>query len=252
MENTRSHEAFGIPVERRTLPEALLATDEMRKVRQGFKQWSQIVAWSWLPGYFAYEGEPEKVKGERLLRNLLIKTLQEQAVSTYAWESYNDLEKMREAQIKSIKLKKILMCIDFDQILESTEKSFKKPENYTVTLSDVYIKMTGKNLNDRGIDITSFRDKKHMQQFHLQVITNSFYGSIREIKDYEKKILMDMTESTTDREYVEKVKYVNQIAYPPRPSLGKSTITRKKLKEYIQDKTTNYLPPSAYLPVCDS
>ncbi|MBE9229209.1 hypothetical protein IQ264_27780 [Phormidium sp. LEGE 05292] len=236
------------------LPDGL--RDEFRNMQRGVKQWSQFVAWSW-SNHLAYKGDQKKEEEEQELKEFFIKILQDQARYRYAVSSYGDKDAKPLAYATSLKIKKLLIGknSDIDECIS---------QKIDLTLPDVYGKLTKKEKDSEKEENTkkpkkpdSLSHEPFMQMFHVEIVTDSFSGRVRDMLLSEKKELKKIIEkySKDDLKYVEPVEYVIYLAYPPCPAFGKATVTEDQLKNWMQGKnedgegTTDYLPPSAYIPV---
>lgn len=212
------------------LPEGLQGND-LSTIKTGVTQWSRIVAWTWCD-YLAFDDkknkpEPEKKQYEIDLKKLLVKVLQKQAQEADAYLSYGDPESKNNADEWG---KAIL------NLLLGKTQEVPGGENIALTLSDVLKKITGEEL------VTSIpKNERFTKSFFVQVITKSFSGYITDAPDECK------TEAT---------KYINFIAYPPRPELGELTVTEAQLMDWANNPDPrpggNYLPPSVYIPTAFS
>lgn len=213
------------------LPDGL--KDELNNMRNGVKQWSQFVAWSWTD-YLAFQDDEEKNKQEQTLKQYFRKILQDQARYQYAVDSYGDEEKKQDAYTASLRVKKLVM----GKNSEIDDDDFK---DIIVTLPEVYEKLTNKKPE-------SLCSEALMKLFHVQIVTDSFSGYVRDASEEEKAEIKDFIDD-------QDVQYIIYLAYPPCPALGKATVTEEQLTYWMQDKnefgesSTDYLPPSAYIPV---
>jgi hypothetical protein len=218
-------------MENKQLPEGL--KNHFNRIQDGVKQWSQIVAWSWTD-YLAFKDDGNKSKQEENLKKLFIRILQEQARYSYAVSSYGDEGSKPNAYQVSLKIKKIVMGKN-DEIDELKEAGV------TLTLPEIYEKLTEQQPE-------SLSDETFMEMFHVEIVTDSFSGYIRDASDAEKAEIKDFIGD-------EDVQYIIYLAYPPCPAFGKATVTEKQLEDWMQGKNedgepvTDYLPPSAYIPV---
>jgi len=208
-----------------TLPKDLQGND-LSTIKTGVTQWSRIVAWTWCD-YLAFQDEKAKIGDELALKKLLVKVLQKQAQEADAYLSYGDPESKNNADEWG---KAIL------NLLLGKTQEVPGGENIALTLSDVIQKITGEEL------VTSITvNEAFTKSFFVQVITNSFSGYITDAPD----------ECKTDA-----TKYINFIAYPPRPELGKLTVTEAELMDWANNPDPrpggNYLPPSVYIPTAFS
>lgn len=223
------------------LPDSL--KDELRNIQSGIKQWSQFVAWSW-SRHLAFKGQ-ENEEQEQELKKIFIKILQDQARYRYAVSNYGDEDAKPLAYATSLKIKKLLMG-------ENSTIEECKSKKITLTLPKVYGELTKKEKDaedEEGKEPDSLSHQPFMQMFHVEIVTDSFSGYIRDILDSEKKE-MSLTIGEKDFNYVKDVQYVIYLAYPPCPAFGEATVTEEQLIHWIQGKNaTDYLPPSAYIPV---
>lgn len=231
-------------MEEKQLPAGL--KNEMHNMENGVKQWSRLVAWSWTD-YLAFGDDEAKKKQEQKLKEFFIKFFQDQARYSYTFISYGDEKKKEKAYVTSIKIKKFVLGKNSEINDVIDDVSLK---NITLTLPEIYEKLT----NQRP---EALCHEPFMQMFHAEVLTDTFSGYIRDISDSEKekikKIIKESSEN--DLKYVNDVKYIIYFAYPPCPAFGKATVTEDQLINWMQgknehgDPTTDYLPPSAYIPI---
>lgn len=251
-------------MENKQLPKRL--NKDLNRIQDGIKQWSQLVAWSWTD-YLAFKSNGEnksqeqKQEEEKLameeekLKNFFIKILQDQARYRYAVSSYGDETKKGAAYAASIKIKKLVMG-------KNNEITELKEAGITLTLPQVYHKLTKEALE-------SLADEKFMTMFHVEIVTDSFSGYIRDILVSEKEEIKEEMRKITENDlvskgsaedsekivekelsYVNDVQYIIYLAYPPCPPLGKATVTEEQLINWmLGENATDYLPPSAYIPV---
>lgn len=212
------------------LPEGLQG--EPQRIRDGVKQWSQIVAWSWSETY-AFS-DTANLEQEKKLKAFFIKILQDQARYSYAVNSYGDESKKPDAYTASLKIKKFVMG-------KNSEIDDYDLENVTLTLPKVYEKLTGQEPN-------SLSYEPFMKMFHVEIVTDRFSGSIRDASEAEKAEIKDRIGD-------EDVQYIIYLAYPPCPVLSPATVTETQLENWMKnqneygEEVTDYLPPSAYIPV---
>jgi len=212
------------------LPEEL-KKKYFNRLQDGIKQWSQFVAWSWTD-YLAFRDDKNKSEQEKNLKKIFIKILQDQARYSYAVNSYRDEDKKPDAYAASLKIKKLVM---------GKNEEIDELKEVTVTLPEVYEKLTEQQPE-------SLSDETFMKMFHVQIVTDSFSGYVRDASDAEKT---EIKNSIGDGD----VQYIIYLAYPPCPALGKATVTEEQLTNWMQGKNedgesaTDYLPPSAYIPV---
>lgn len=205
---------------------------KLKNMQAGVKQWSQFVAWSWTD-YLAFGDDEQKKLQEKKLKKFFIKILQDQARYRYAVSSYGDEDQKQAAYEASLKIKKLLMG--------QNSKIDDIKDDLTLTLKDVYQKLT--NQEPESLCYEPF-----MKQFHVEIVTNSFSGYVREASDNEKKEIKYYNQDKN-------VQYVIYLAYPPCPAFGEATVTKDQLENWMRGKTEsggedkNYLPPSAYIPV---
>ena len=218
-------------MENKQLPAGL--KDELPKIQAGVKQWSQFVAWSWT-NYLAFKDDQDKNPQEQALKNYFIKILQDQARYRYAVSSYEDTDKKPDAYATSLKIKKLVMG-------KNSEINDDDLTGITLTLPEVYEKLT--NQLPESLSYEPF-----MKMFHVEIVTDSFSGYIRDASDAEKNEIKDLIGD-------QDVQYIIYLAYPPCPAFGKTTVTENQLENWMQNKNqygeeaTDYLPPSAYIPV---
>jgi len=218
-------------MENKQLPDGL--QNELHNMRSGVKQWSQFVAWSWTD-YLAFRDDEEKNSQEQALKDYFIKLLQDQARYQYAVSSYGDEEKKDDAYAASLKIKKLVMG-------KNSEINDDDLTGIALTLPEVYEKLTNKRPE-------SLCHEPFMKMFHVEIVTDSFSGYVREASKEEKD---EIEEISGDKD----VQYIIYLAYPPCPAFGKATVTENLLENWMQNKNqhgeeaTDYLPPSAYIPV---
>jgi hypothetical protein len=218
-------------MENKQLPPGL--KDELPKIQAGVKQWSQFVAWSWTD-YLAFKDDRDKNPQEQALKNYFIKILQDQARYRYAVSSYEDTDKKPDAYATSLKIKKLVMG-------KNSEINDNDLTGITLTLPEVYEKLT--NQLPESLSYEPF-----MKMFHVEIVTDSFSGYIRDASDAEKNEIKDLIGD-------QDVQYIIYLAYPPCPAFGKATVTENQLENWMQNKNqygeeaTDYVPPSAYIPV---
>lgn len=219
-------------MENKQLPKGL--KKELHNIQDGIRQWSRLVAWSWTD-YLAYRKDQEKnPQDEEKLKNYFIKILQDQARYHYAASSYGDEDQKQSAYATSLKIKKLLMG-------KNSEIGAPELKDVTLTLPLVYFKLTGQ-------ESTCLGEEDFMKKFHIEIVTDSFSGYVREVLDPDKAEIKHFLPD-------EDVQYILYLAYPPCPAFGKATVTEKQLENWMQGKNeegesaTDYLPPSAYIPV---
>lgn len=201
------------------------------KLQDGIKQWSQFVAWSWTD-FLAFGDDTNKSEQEKTLKKFFIKILQDQARYSYAVNGYGDENKKPDAYNASLKIKQL--------ILEENQK-IEDIKDLQLTLRQVYQKLTGQ-------DPECLCDEEFMKMFHIEILTDSFSGYIREASDEEKTEIKAVSRD-------EDVQYILYLTYPPCPVFSEATVTKEQLTNWMQNKTedgeslTDYLPPSAYIPV---
>ena len=231
-------------MENKQLPDGL--KNEMDNMEEGVKQWSRLVAWSWTD-YLAFGKDENKKKQEENLKAYLIKILQDQARYRYTVSSYGDQKNKENAYVTSLKIKKLVLGKNSeinDTIKDRALKDIK------LTLPEVYEKLT--NQRPETLCYEPF-----MQMFHVEILTNTFAGYIRDILVSEKEEIKEVIRESSkeDVKYVEDVQYIIYFAYPPCPAFGKATVTKEQLENWMQGKNedggpaTDYLPPSAYIPI---
>lgn len=216
------------------------------------KQWSRIVAWTWLVG------ETEK----KTLRTDFIKVLQDQALNNR--QNY-DLSKAYDASNKISEYLKGELSgkpgseSTIDNIIEEIKQNPAKMENY---LTDKQIKevLEPNQLNQlnqltdaqitkiKGIleeseltiqqilgipdDDYPFTKTGFMEILHPVINLDSFSGGLSSY-DYALR------------------KFIVVLAYPPRPEFSPATVQKEKVVNWAQDNNNgNWLPPSAYIPTC--
>lgn len=226
-------------MENKQLPDGL--KEELPNMRNGVKQWSQFVAWSWTD-HLAFKGTENESQEEKL-KKFFIKILQDQARYRYAVSSYGDEEKKPDAYATSLKIKKLVMG-------KNSEIEDDDLKGITLTLPEVYGNLTNKRPE-------SLCHEPFMKMFHVEIVTDTFSGYVRDIlvseKDEIKEVIQEYSEK--DLKYVEDVLYIIYLAYPPCPAFGKATVTETQLVNWMQGKNehgesaTDYLPPSAYIPI---
>ena len=227
-------------METKQLPDGL--KNEMHNMENGVKQWSQLVAWSWTD-YLAFGNDKDKNREEQTLKTYFIKILQDQARYSYTVSSYGDEKNKENAYVTSLKIKKLVLG-------KNSEIDDDDLKGITLTLPEVYEKLT--NQRPEGLCHEPF-----MQMFHAEIVTNTFSGYIRDILASEKKEIKEVIGeiSEKDLKYVEDLQYIIYFAYPPCPAFGKATVTKEQLTNWMQgknehgDTATDYLPPSAYIPI---
>lgn len=224
------------------LPDGLKENPQV--IKDAVKVWSQFVAWSWTE-FLAFRDkdtpDPEKAAQEEKLKEFFIKVHQDQARSSYAISSYQDEDQKPNAYAASITIKKLLM---------GKNNEVNQLTGVTLTLKDVYEKLTGQ-------EPEVFVDETFMQMFHLEILTDRFSGEVRDISEPEKTEIREAITKINgeDLVYVESVQYISYLAYPPCPVFGKTTVTETRLNQWIQNQdengqpTSEYLPPSAYMPI---
>ncbi len=168
------------------------------------KQWSQLIAWSWLVEEEKQTSlvKEEKQTSEDKLKDLFTQTLKNQAKYLSSAKAYSDPHAIEMAEKESIILKKLI---------EGTENIDG------LTLSDVLEKLTGtKFICTSKPDFTNL--------FRFEVILG-FVGSIRE--DEEGKAV-----------------YVATLAYTAPPVFSKASVTKGELESWIRDNSETHLPPA--------
>lgn len=229
-------------MEIKQLPDGL--KNEMHNMENGVKQWSRLVAWSWTD-YLAFgkENDEQKKQQEQKLKAYFIKIFQDQARYCYTVNSYGDKKNKENAYVTSLKIKKLVLG-------KNSEIDDEDLKGITLTLPEVYEKLT--NQRPEGLCHEPF-----MQMFHAEVITNSFAGYIRDILPSEKEEIQEFIKeiSEKDLKYVNDLQYIIYFAYPPCPAFSKATVTEDQLINWMQGKNeggetaTDYIPPSAYIPI---
>ncbi|MEC4892493.1 MAG: hypothetical protein SAL07_01420 [Oscillatoria sp. PMC 1051.18] len=206
---------------------------DLHRIQDGIKQWSQFVAWSWT-NYLAFK-DTENQPQEEKLKKFFRKILQDQARYSYAVNSYGDETRKRDAYTASFKIKKLLL---------GQNREIDELRGVTLTCPEVYEQLTAQQPE-------SLSDEIFMKRFHLEVVTDRFSGSARELSDAEKA---EIKEFLGD----ENLEYIVYLAYPPCPKFGEATITEQQLELWMTgrneygESTADYLPPSAYIPICFS
>ncbi|MGB3205046.1 MAG: hypothetical protein WBB28_08665 [Crinalium sp.] len=213
-------------------------------MEDGVKQWSRLVAWSWTDYLvFGNDNDLDKKEQEQKLKEYFIKIFQDQARYSYTFISYGDTKKKENAYVTSLKIKKLVLG-------KNSEIGDDDLKGVTLTLPEVYEKLT----NQRP---EALCHEPFMQMFHAEVVTDSFSGYIRDISDSEKEEIKEVIKDINEKDlkYVNEVQYIIYFAYPPCPAFGKATVTEKQLINWMQGKNehggtaTDYLPPSAYIPI---
>lgn len=204
-----------------SLPKSLQNPTDLAKIRKAVTQWSRIVAWSWTP-ILAFKGDDKKMNQEQILKTYLIETVKKQGQSSFAYESYNDLESKAQAELLSAYLKSILSG-------QNSEVPYLKEQGVEVTLSDVLYELSG----ERYIFT---EDPDFTKMFTFRYIT-----------EYTGKIIpaVDGTGQPIANQYI------SLMTYPPRPTLSEVTVTEQQLYDWAQNVNTggSYLPPSIYIPI---
>ena len=204
--------------------------EDLNRIQDGVKQWSQLVAWSWT-NYLAFkdtENQPQEEKVKKFFR----KILQEQARYSYAVNSYGDEARKRDAYTASFKIKKLVL---------GQNGEIDELKGVPLTLPEVYEKLTDQQPE-------SLSDETFMKMFHVEILTDSFSGYVCDASEAEKA---EIKEFIGD----EDVQYIIYLAYPPCPAFGDTTVTQDQLEVWMTGKNeygesaTDYLPPSAYIPV---
>ncbi|MFB2916921.1 hypothetical protein [Aerosakkonema funiforme] len=227
-------------MEIKQLPDGL--KNQKHIMEDGVKQWSRLVAWSWTD-YLAFGDDEDKKQEEQKLKEYFIKIFQDQARYSYTFISYGDKKKKGNAYVTSLKIKKLVLG-------KNSEIGDDDVKDITLTLPEVYEKLT----NQRP---EALCHEPFMQMFHAEVITDRFSGYIRDISDSEKEEIKEVIKeiSENDLKYVNDVQYIIYFAYPPCPAFSKATVTEEQLIKWMQgknengDTATDYLPPSAYIPI---
>ena len=203
---------------------------DLNRIQDGIKQWSQLVAWSWT-NYLAFK-DTENQPQEEKLKKFLIKILQEQARYSYAVNSYGDETRKRDAYTASFKIKKLLL---------GKNGEIDELRGVTLTLPEVYEKLTDQQPE-------SLSDETFMKMFHIEVLTDRFSGYACELSDTEKAEIQEFIGD-------EDVQYTVYFAYPPCPAFGEATVTQQQLELWMTgrneygESAADYLPPSAYMPI---
>ena len=213
------------------LPKPLQNAADEAVIKQSITDWSKIVAWTWA-NYLAF-GETEQGQ-EQKLKNFFIQTLQAQATDTYA-SKYGFTDRLPFAIQQSLVITKLLLG-DNDKI-----PTWPEGKEVTVTIPEVFTKLVGQQPGC----LTSM---DCLTRFHIDVITDQYFGRIREISVEEKDMICRELEGD-DLRYIERLGYVIELAYPPRPEFGPLTVTEDLLVEWMTN-SSGYLPPSPYIPVC--
>ena len=140
-----------------SFPEGLQTPENLAKVRQGVKEWSQLVAWLWSP-FLAFTGDGRQGE-ERQLKEFLSSLLHGQARYTNVANHYGDPQAALIAQATGETLKKSLMG-------EQTAPGIR------LTWPEVYKQLTGKE--------SLFTDKNFCNLFRFEVAVDTFVGGVRE------------------------------------------------------------------------
>jgi hypothetical protein len=246
------------------LPEELAQSqDVLAFLRLGVTQWSRIAAWTWCD-YRAFDGTNLEKK-EIKLKQDLIKFLTQQSSNTDGYLNYGDLQSPPIADSNSQEIVKQLLANDnlkywynddntpiTDWNNLRTDKIYLDEKHViALTLSDILIKTTGTPL------VTSVPENKaFVKLFYVQITRDSFTGRIvRASADLKKP----------KEKYIENwnAKYINIIAYPPRPETfidlreGNQNYDLYKDRDSLlkawasgcENPENPYLPPSAYIPI---
>ncbi len=222
----------------RTLPPRELMNHSTWGVFKNFGvQYSKLMAWTWL------NIDLENQQDEQKLRKGFVRLLQKQATNAQAYSKCQTppdvLDKAKEAS-KNIKQLLLGKKIETSDIETSDEKIIELAQ-IDLTLSEVLRKYTEQPL------MTSSDGDEHVhkmfdEMFNVQVITDSFVGSI---------IYAPGKDSTSE----DKDKYIIELAAPPRPVSSEdpfALVSNQVLETWINtpdDKPIKYAgPPSAYIP----
>jgi len=204
-----------------TLPQSLQNDTDLGKIKKAVTQWSRIVAWSWT-SVLAFMGDESKMRQEQILKSYMIETVKKQGQSSFAYESYDDLDSKAQAELLSGYLKSLLLG-------QNSEVPYLQEQGVEVTLSDVLYKLSGENY-------IFTEDPEFTEMFTFQYIT-----------EYTGKIIpaVDSQGNEINRQYI------SLMAYPPRPTLSEVTVTEQQLYDWAQNLNTGgeYLPPSIYIPI---
>ena len=219
-----------------TLPPELVKDSNILAVlKLGVTQWSRIAAWSWCD-YLAFKGDPKKEPQEKKLKEFLYTGLTEQAKYADGYLYYGDAQSKQTADNWSRAIVYLLLGKNEAAVNLINNEDFTS-ENMGVTLSDVLQKTTGKPL------VTSVpENESFVKLFYVQITRDSFSGKI--VRAPEEGVTIDTF-----------TRYINIIAYPPRPVLGPLTVTEEVLVKWASNDDEylgEYLPPSAYIPIATS
>lgn len=186
--------------------------------RLAAKQWSQLVAWSWLtPDDYTEELPSPESETLRLAFIDVVKALAQSDIENF-YSAENNFDKAVKASSQA--LSNMLSG-------ETCQDSLTLPKLYqNLTNEDNYI--FSKMLTDKD-----GKERRFADFFWWGIMVDRFTGSCI---SYDE---------STDR-------YVLLLAYPPRPSLNSSVLTAHELFEWSSGKGTgNYLPDNPYIPTCN-
>lgn len=194
------------------LPYSLQNPEDKSKIKDFTTQWSQLIAWSWVP-LLAFEGD--KGDQECTLKRFFNRTLQKQGLNTIAYEVYDYDNAKEDANLFSDYIQKMLLGKN-DEIPYLKEKGIK------VTLAEVLKKLSGQDF----------------------VCTE--YPEFTKMSIY--RVTPEYTPEITEVGYRQ---YVTLLPYPPRPALSNDTVTKDQLCDWAKNEKAggDYLPPSLYIPI---
>lgn len=201
-------------------PEDLLNDPNWEVFKNFGEQWSQLVAWSWLEGFYLSEQEQK-------LKSKFIDFLQRQALNT-------------EISVKcDVDDPVIAKAVNLAKDIKYMLLGEKEISGIRITLSDVLEQLTGKGLMTTVNDEVKTMFK---ELFIVRVTPDSFVGQIT-------KVQLKPAQNVLDED--KKLKYVLYLAYPPRPALSAATLTEQVLYNWannIREDDSVYGPPSPYIP----
>ncbi|NET59455.1 MAG: hypothetical protein F6K47_25920 [Symploca sp. SIO2E6] len=180
-------------------------------------EWYTFVAWSWYEGTIFKDQENQ----EEELKKIFIKSLQNQARYSYVVKGYGDTGNKRNMYQESIKIKKLFFGKNQDI------QGLKKVE---LTLNDVY-----RQLND-GQNSKFLCNEAIMKKFYVQILTDKFSDyeeAILEPQKFRKEVEKYLNK---DRQYVQHVTAIANLAYPPCPIFSKED-TIENLKGWLKIQT---------------
>ncbi|WP_341525061.1 hypothetical protein WKK05_20860 [Nostoc sp. UHCC 0302] len=199
-----------------TLPKGLSDPDNLGKVRKAVTQWSKVVAWSW-SSYLAFADNPQQAEEEKKLKQILRKILQTQAQNLSAFTAYGQQDSKEIADNASEIFKYLLGG--------QNNKLSDKGIQLTLTLSDVLKKLTDE-------DYIFTVDQEFLDKFTFEITVDFHSGTLREDTENPGK-------------------YISVMAYPAPPPFNEATVTEEQLIAWITTPGSGeYLPPSAYIPLC--